>query len=365
MRIGMVSLGRKGSGGLISLELAQNLLEKVELFVVISKYAENLKQWHGSGVQILETPTYRNFREAALSLINPLRLRQLASQIRARQPDVLLYPIFHPWSPFLQAALREFPTVVTVHDPEPHAGDYEWVLENLSIRKADRCVLLSQSLKPALIRRGVAAERIDVIPHGPLFDSSRSPQEKRMKSAPKRPTILFFGRIAPYKGLDILINAFTELMRTHQARLLIVGEGDLKPYESLLENLSEVEVINRWIPDSEVGIWFEQATIVVLPYTKATQSGVVTIAATFQLPVIATRSGGLPEQIQDGKTGILVEPGDTRELVQALIRLLDDPEYATDLSKSLHERFTTMYNWETIASQYLDTCQKAILARNS
>jgi glycosyltransferase involved in cell wall biosynthesis len=114
-----------------------------------------------------------------------------------------------------------------------------------------------------------------------------------------------------------------------------------------------------------VGEFFEQATIVVVPYTEATQSGVVTIAATHQLPVVGTRIGGLPEQIEDGKTGLLVEPGSIHELVQALGHLLDDPDYAAELSKSLHGRYSTIYNWETIASQYLDSCQKAILARNS
>lgn len=365
MRIGMVTLGRKGAGGILSLELARSLQEKVDLFVVISRFAENLDQWYAAGIQPLETPTYHNFREAAASLLNPLRLHQLANRIRERQPDVLLIPIFHPWSPFLQRKLREIPAVVTVHDPEPHPGDFEWIFENFSIRQADRCVLLSQSLKPALIRRGVPPERIDVIPLGPLYYPSRSSQDKRMKPDQGKPAILFFGRISPYKGLDILINAYKALKRTHQVRLLIVGEGELEPYKTLLENLSGVEVINRWIPESEVGECFERATIVVLPYTKATQSGVVTIAATYQLPVIGTRSGGLPEQIQDGKTGLLVEPGSSRELVQALVRLLDDPEFAADLSKSLHERYTTMYNWEKIASQYLDTCQNAILIKNS
>jgi glycosyltransferase involved in cell wall biosynthesis len=337
----------------------------VDLFVVVSIFAENLDQWHSADIPMLETPTYRNFSEAVASVINPPRLRWLANQIRKRQPDVLLFPIFHPWSPFLQRNLREIPAVVTVHDPEPHPGDFEWIIENFSIRRADRCVLLSQSLTPALVRRGVLEDRIDVIPHGPLFYSSRSTQDKRMKPDQGIPTILFFGRITPYKGLDILLKAYKELKVTHQVRLLIVGDGKLEPYKPLLQNLSEVEVINRWIPDGEVGEFFEQATIVVVPYTEATQSGVVTIAATHQLPVVGTRIGGLPEQIEDGKTGLLVEPGSIHELVQALGHLLDDPDYAAELSKSLHGRYSTIYNWETIASQYLDSCQKAILARNS
>lgn len=365
MRIGLISLGRRGSGGLFSLELARGLQKKEDLFVVISVDAENYDQWCTSVIHRLEATTYRNYYEAAISLLSPLRLRRIAYRIREKQPDVILFPIFHPWSPLLQFHLRGIPAVVTVHDPEPHSGDYEWILENFSIRQADRCVLLSQSLKPSLVRRGVPAEKIDVIPHGPLFYQSRSSHNGKLKLDKGETIILFFGRISEYKGIDILINSFKKLKSTHHSRLLIVGEGDMGPYKPLLEDLPEAEVINRWIPENEVGEWFERATIVVLPYTKATQSGVVTIAAAYQLPVVATRSGGLPEQIQHGKTGLLVEPGSSDELVHALIRLLDDPEYAADLAKSLHEQYTEVYTWESIASQYLDTCQQAIFDRNS
>ncbi len=365
MRIGLISLGRRGSGGLFSLELARGLQMKEDLFVVISNYAENYNQWCTSGIHRLEIPAYRNLQEAAISLLSPLRLRRIANRIREEQPDVLLFPIFHSWSPFLQFNLRGIPAVVTVHDPEPHPGDFEWILENFSIRQANRCVLLSESLKPLLIRRGVPDERIDIIPHGPLFYQSRSSNNRKLKLEKGEPVILFFGRISPYKGIDILINSFRKLRSTHHSRLLIVGEGDIGPYATLLKDLPEVEVINHWIPEDEVGEWFERATIVVLPYTKATQSGVITIAAAYQLPVVATRAGGLPEQIQHGKTGLLVEPGSSHELVQALIRLLDDPEYAVDLAKALHEQYTKIYSWERIASQYLATCQHAILDKNS
>jgi glycosyltransferase involved in cell wall biosynthesis len=365
MRIGMVTLGRRGSGGLFSLDLARSLREKVDLFVVISMFADNLDQWHESGIQQLELPTYRNLPEAALSIFNQFRSQKLANRIRKLHPDVLLFPIFHSWSPFIQRKLRDIPSVVTVHDPEPHPGDFEWVIENFSIRQADRCVILSQNLKHFLIRRGIPSERIDVIPHGPLAYPSRASLDNSKKSNHGIPAILFFGRISHYKGLDILIKAYRELKKTHQAQLLIVGEGDLDPYRHLLEGLSDVEIINRWISDNEVGEWFERASIIVLPYIKATQSGVVTIAATYQLPVIATRSGGLPEQLQDGRFGLLVKPGSVYELVQALVYLLDNPDYAHDLSSSLQDHYTNMINWEIIASLYLDTCKNAILARTS
>jgi glycosyltransferase involved in cell wall biosynthesis len=146
--------------------------------------------------------------------------------------------------------------------------------------------------------------------------------------------------------------------------LNIVGEGDLELYTPLLNNLLDVNIVNRWIPDDEVGEWFEQATVVVLPYTIATQSGIVGIAASYKLPVIATRTGGLPDQIQDEQTGLLVEPGSSHDLADAIIRILDDPDFATDLSQSLQNKFVMNDNWENISSQYLETCQRAFSGRN-
>lgn len=153
------------------------------------------------------------------------------------------------------------------------------------------------------------------------------------------------------------------LRKTHQAQLNIVGEGDMELYASLLNNLSDVRIVNRWIPDDEVGDWFEQATVVVLPYTKATQSGIVGIAASYKLPVIATRTGGLPDQIQEEQTGLLVEPGSSQDLADAIIRILDNPEFAADLSASLQNQYILKVNWENISSQYIETCQRAISAR--
>ena len=84
----------------------------------------------------------------------------------------------------------------------------------------------------------------------------------------------------------------------------------------------------------------------------------------YKLPVIATRTGGLPDQIQDEQTGLLVEPGSSHDLADAIIRILDDPDFANDLSQSLQNKFVMNDNWENISDQYLETCQRAFSGRN-
>lgn len=356
MRIGMISLGRRGSAGPLGLNLARHLQPLTPLFAVISAYVENRADWSAAGLSLLEVPTYRSLPQALLSWLNQPRLHHLAQQIRQRRPDVLLFPMFHSWSPFLQFYLREIPAVVVVHDPNPHPGDWDWILENFSIRRAARCVLLSETLKPALIQRGVSPQQIDVIPLGLLFDPVTPARAAHKEGLP---VILFFGRITPYKGLDVLLLAYRELIATNQAQLLIVGEGRIEPYRALLDGLETVEVINRWIPDEDIAPLFDRADVLVLPYTSATQSGVLTIAAAHRLPVVATRTGGLVEQIRAGETGLLVEPGSSEQLRRALQQLLENPQQAAALGAALAQDFTANRSWEKIANLFLESCRKA------
>jgi glycosyltransferase involved in cell wall biosynthesis len=267
--------------------------------------------------------------------------------------------MFYTLNPFLQHHLTEIPSVVAVHDPVPHPGYIDLVyakLENWSVHQSRRCLLFSTVFVPALEERGVSPERIDVIPHGPLIYPSVAQPDFAQS-----PSLLFFGRITDYKGLDILIKAYARLRERYPINLRIVGSGDLRPYMPLLKNLPGVEIVNRWVDESEVGHYFGPNQIVVLPYTSASQSGVIAVAAGFGLPVIATSTGGLPEQINDGVTGILVPPGSVDELVDAIENLLNNSLKAALLGQALAKDFSQNRNWNVIATQVLSACEKALI----
>jgi alpha-maltose-1-phosphate synthase len=360
MRIALVYLGRRGSGGPISLELATRLGQHAEVMAFISTFAENAARWRSSGLNLRETPTYRNHVEAAWTWMFPGRIHALAEQIRQFQPAVMLFPMFHTWNPFLQSRLREVPSIVTVHDPTPHPGDVDWVFENRSVQQAKRCILLSEGLQPDLVARGVSPDAIDIIPHGELSYYRTIGKASEPGNALDQPVILFFGRITLYKGLNVLLQAFELLRQERRALLRIVGSGNLKPYAHLLERLPDVEVINHWIPDEQVAGYFENASVVVLPYTTATQSGVLGIAASFGTPVVATMTGGLPEQIVHEQTGLLVEPGSPEGLCAALEQLLDDPASARQLGNNLRQAWQARHNWDLIADLTIKACQRAL-----
>lgn len=366
MRIGVIYLGWRGSGGPLSYEFATHLQHSAEVFVLLAEGSNLLTACHKAGLPVLTTPTYRSFGQAVFSWLNQGNLRHLAGKVRLQQPDVLFFPMFYTWNPFLQHYLSDIPSLVAVHDPAPHPGleglAYRW-LEDASIRQARRVLILSHALLPQIERRGVPANRVSAIAHGMLGYYSR------FASIPASPkvgvtTLLFFGRISPYKGLDILLDAYRDLSKDANLRLCIVGAGNLRPYLQQLQSLPRVEVVNRWIRDEEVGHFFRQADIVVLPYTSASQSGVVAIAAAFGMPVVATKVGGLPEQIEDKVSGLLVNPGSSNELADALEFLIHAPTEAARLGQQLKNRFEQQFSWETIAAGVYQACQQAVQAQD-
>jgi glycosyltransferase involved in cell wall biosynthesis len=364
MRIGLIYLGRHGPGGPISFELASHLSKHADLFAVVSQNADHIDYWRNSGLTIMEVQTFQTRLGALLSLMNLSRLRDLASRISAMHPDVLLWPMVHPWTPALQKHLAHIPVVTTAHDPAAHPGLNHWMSnlwEKRSARIASRCVLLSETFVEQMQASGIAKEKIDIIPHA-IFSfyerfAKNSPRSENVRS------ILFFGRITRYKGVDILIRAFQISQATWpDLRLQIVGEGDMRPYRDLIAQTKNISVVNRWVNDAEVPDIFQAADIVMIPYSSASQSGVIALAATFGRPVIATRVGALPEQIHDGETGVLVEPS-AQGLASGIDRLLTDPELRERIGHNLALEMRSKFDWTTTSNAYLNSCRKALKCR--
>ena len=146
-------------------------------------------------------------------------------------------------------------------------------------------------------------------------------------AAPDLQRILFFGRIWKYKGLEYLIHAQPLINAAMpNARIVIAGQGDdFEPYRRMMPQPDRFEVHNRHISAADRDALFRQATVVVLPYIEATQSGVIHFANSYEKPVIATRVGALPDAVDDGVTGVLIEPRDSRAIADAVVALLNDP----------------------------------------
>lgn len=365
VRVALISLGRRGGGTAYSLQVAKALGQLCQVVSVVSSYAQNIQEWRASRLKILEIPTYASPWQFMASSFNLGMYLRIVSWIRRMRTSVVYYPMLHPWAPILNSLMRDIPKVVTVHDPVMHLGERNRVLDTLqtlSVRQASRVVVLSKAAAELLASRGVDLSKIDVVPHGE-FSFYRQVASRHSSAAVERsePRLLFFGRIAPYKGLGVLLEAFEAIRaRIPNARLDIVGSGDLGPYRRQLETLgNSVRVVNRWVPDEEVDAYFRVADLVVLPYVDASQSGVVPIAYSYKLPVVASDVGGLAEQVLDGETGRLVPRGDAAGLAAACTELLSDPASRRRMGEAGYRKAMTEWSWRRVALGVYDSLRKA------
>jgi glycosyltransferase involved in cell wall biosynthesis len=361
MKVLLIYLGRKGGGNIYSLEMAKALSKKCDLVGMISRQSQNLEAWRKSGISLIEIDTYSNALSAFLSTLNLGKYFSLWKQIKNVNPDVIYYPMIHLWSPIINLITPSVPKVTTIHDPIMHKGEKNIILEliqKITMKQSTIIVILSKVFFPVIEKYGIPKERIKVIPHG---EFSYYLDERNKNVLRENNTILFFGRIREYKGLEVLIEAFPLIKKKiPEAKLLIVGEGDITPYKFKLSELQDIEVVNNWISDEEVAKFFLRSSVIVLPYTDATQSGIIPIAYIFKVPVISTKVGGIPEQIEDKRTGILVKPGDPVELADACIELLTNPTLTSSLAEMGYQKAVQEWNWEKVSDMVIENLKKAM-----
>ena len=221
----------------------------------------------------------------------------------------------------------------------------------------------------------IPEERLHIIAHGNegLFLAGESEKITRVRMQEKygiaedMPVILFFGNITPSKGLPDLVKAFSQVYaKEMRARLMIVGRPskfiDMRELMRLVSELgvSDATIFDaRYIMMEEVAPLMEMATVVIYPYLNSTQSGALQVAYAFGKPVIATKVGGLPEAVEDGKSGILVSPYAPDELAQAIIKLIKDPDLARQMGTYAKYLSDTKFSWDSIAVKILDVYRTA------
>jgi glycosyltransferase involved in cell wall biosynthesis len=170
------------------------------------------------------------------------------------------------------------------------------------------------------------------------------------------PVILFFGLIAPSKGLPLLLEAFELIAARSKAKLVIAGypakQMDMRLlHEQAAASATPERIIfdTRYIPLEEVAPLMRLADVVVFPYQSSTQSGSLQIAYSFGRPVVATNVGGLVETVEEGKTGFLVPPDDPNLMAERVLSILNDPRLAAEMGQYSKLVSETRFSWKIVA----------------
>ena len=322
-------IGKKGGGPLYAYEMTKGIIQNgTSVIAIIPDNIENLDMWEALlDCKLVKIKGYKDNYLSFLCaivrffLFEKRRIKKACKGIDIRSVYI---PMIQPLSLLINSCFKKKHTIVTLHDPIPHKGTgklYANICKKTAL-DADDIVILSEKFKDFTSDYyGIDPQNVHVIPHG-IFDKYKEVYDKTLKHTYDKTKInfLFFGRITPYKGLDVLANAYKRLSEEYpNVALTVVGNGDFTPYKEAYENLRNVTVVNRWIRDEEVYGYFENENIItVLPYIEATQSGVIPVAMACGSMVICTDCGGLSEQVEDGVTGRLIHAGDSEELYEAM-----------------------------------------------
>jgi glycosyltransferase involved in cell wall biosynthesis len=305
-------------------------------------------------------------------------MRQFVARMRELKPDVIHFQ----WLPvplldglYLRDLSEIAPLVLTVHNARPHGSLMQRLLQDFRrttlLRQFQAIVVHSQFTRQQIVEKNWApAEKIHVIPHGVLdyYVSLDGPGATEPVDASNQ-TVMFFGNIEAYKGLDVLIQAFALLPAQLLAgtKLLVAGSPntDIASLKTLARDLGiEQRIIWKlgYIREEEVPELFRSATVIALPYRAIDQSGVLMTALAFGKAIVASRTGGFPEVLKDGVHGLLVTPGDVPELAAALQDLLATPGRRHAMEQATRHLATTELSWYTSARKTLDLYE-AVAAR--
>lgn len=302
--------------------------------------------------------------ERVLNSANPLTYLRAARKIAAWKPDLVIMRYWMTWfAPSLGTVARYLrrrgiKVVAILDNVVPHEPKfYDKPCSKWFLSQCDGCVALSKSVLEDML-----SLKQDV-PHTLLFHplynhfGEHMPKGEAQATLGLRAdlrTLLFFGLIRDYKGLDLLLEAFPKLGEGYQ--LVVAGEayGSFDKYQKMIDEsgcADRIKVFNRYIDDSQVPEFFSAADLCVLPYRTATQSGITAVSLHFGLPVVATRTGGLEETIEKPGIGVMADEISAEGVRKAVEKFFaDGPQQYCDAI----ERHKKAIGWDVFATKFIE-----------
>lgn len=367
MRIAILSCFPPYRGGIsqFNTSLYQELSQSctVEAFNFKRQYPEFLFPGKTQYISDGTRPPFEAVR--VLDTANPFSYISTVRAIRKWRPDLLLMrywmPYFAPSQGYVARHMLPGCKVISILDnviPHEHRF-FDKPLTSYYLKGHDGFVVLCNAVRDDLLRLKPDARYI-VSPH-PIYSNfgDMVPQDSARKLLgldPHKKTLLFFGLIREYKGLDILLEAFSGLDGSYQ--LVIAGEpyGSFEKYRKLIDaspNRSRIHLFDRFISDGEVAGFFCASDLCVLPYRSATQSGISSISYHFGLPMVTTAVGGLKEMIGESGTGIVTESITPEAVREAVERFFADESIQAGCKEAI-AREKDRLSWSRFCTNLID-----------
>ncbi|MBD5524284.1 MAG: glycosyltransferase [Lachnospiraceae bacterium] len=297
--------------------------------------------------------------EYMLHTANPFNIIRTARRIRRQRPDIVVIQWWHPYFAPCYFLLTHFmgrqKIVFICHNVFPHERfPMDRFLTKLALKRGDHYIVHAREEASELEKIKKNPDYV-VTPH-PTYNAfrfegmSKAQARERLHVEQDEHVLLFFGYVREYKGLKYLLRAMPAILREDsKVRLLVVGEfgSDRDDYQALIDESGvgeHVNVVDSYTPDREVEKYFAAADLVVLPYISATQSGIVQIAYGFTKPVIVTEVGGLPDVVEDGRTGYVVQPKSPEAIAAAAVKFFRENR-AESMAENI-EKEAYRFSWE-------------------
>ncbi len=307
-----------------------------------------------------------------INSVNPLNWIRIGRQLAQTRPDIIVVRFWLPFmGPCLGTILRRVKKnrhtrIVCIadniipHEKRPGDGPFT----RYFLKPVDACITMSEKVLGDL--RSLAPNMPARFVLHPLYDNfgamvPKAEARKKLGIDEEIPLLLFFGFIRKYKGLDILFDAIRIVKEKYGQpfKLLVAGEyyEDSSPYTEQIKKLGiEDRLILRtdFIPDNEVRFYLSAADMVIQPYRSATQSGVTPLAYHFEVPMIVTRVGGLPDLVPEGKVGLVAEP----EAGSVAEKILDWLQHGAERFLPALREEKKKYSWNNITEAVIELAQR-------
>lgn len=315
--------------------------EQLKEFVTVGKDVEQIKCFQDL-IPLDNTYVIKGTRSSDIfrKIYNSYKINQLIKKIN---PDVII--IDNITFTYLWSAIRlRKKALLIVHDPFQHSGE-EFVIDKY-LRKfffklIDNKILLNNTQKDQFILENKEENENIHTSFLSVYNYLTYYNDPVKNMVTDEFNILFFGRISSYKGIQFLLDTYTDMISSkyQDITLTIAGSGDFDFDIDIYKSNPNIKILNKFVSPEELALLINDCSVVVCPYTDATQSGVVMSAFAFKKPVIATNVGGLPEMVTHQKTGIIIEKNNKKQLSEAIVLLYSNREIIETMSVNIESEY--------------------------